>query len=279
MELNPIERETIGLCISLEALNDIVNHALLDVRKSTRSPGEAEVYFKDFVHRSLFVIRFLDFAKEAGDSKLTGVSGSCINVLDEACQSKSFDVGGSVEQLEVALEDLRSWLEFKSPLKLWLPTLDIEAKIEVSRMEFLKISGNHSKHNISRLTGVSKGIHAILLEHNYEVPIEAIPLALEDFQEHLDENYFIYYGSWMAQLLNDVRWGIQRYLEPVYISCFRKGSDDFSYRYEYPARFENEVSQQWFWRLMNHIRSAPYVEKFSANSIFKEQSSLEWDVQ
>lgn len=278
MELNPIEREAIGLCISLEALNDIVNHALLDVRKSTRSRGEAEVYFKDFVHSSLFVIRFLDFAKEAGDSKLTGVSGSCITVLKEACQSKSFDVDGSVEQLEVALEDLRSWLDFKSPLKLWLPTLDIEAKIEVSRMEFLNISGNHSKHNISRLTGVSKGIHKILLEHNYEVPVEAIPFALEDIQEHLDENYFIYYGTWMAQLLNDIRWGIQRYLEPVYISCFRKGSDNFSYRYEYPTGFENEVSKQWFRRLMNHIRSAPYVEKFLANSIFKEQSSLERDV-
>lgn len=279
MELNPIERETIGLCISLEALNDIVNHALLDVRKNTRSPSEAEVYFKDFVHRSLFIIRFLDFAKEVGDSKLTGVSGSCLNVLNKACQSKSFDVDGSVEQLEVALDDLRSWLDFKSSLKLWLPTLDIEAKIEVSRMEFLKIAGNHSKHNISRLTGVSKGIHSILQEHNYKVPIESIPLALEDFQEHLNENYFIYYGTWMAQLLNDVRWGIQRYLEPVYISCFRKGSDDFSYRYEYPEEFENEVSKQWFWRLMNNIRSAPYVEKFSVNSIFKEQSSLEWDVQ
>ena len=279
MELNSVERETIGLCISLEALNDIVNHALLDVRKSSRTLGEAEVYFKDFIHRSLFLIRFLDFAKEAGDSKLTGVSGSCIKVLKEACQSKSFDMDKSVEQLEAPLAELQNWLDFKSPLKLWLPALDIEAKIEVSRMDFLKISGNYSKHNISRLTGVSKGIHKILLEHTYDVPIELIPLALENFQEHLDENYFVYYGTWMAQLLNDIRWGIQRYLEPIYISCFRKGDDGYSYKYEYPSGFDSEVSKQWFWRLMNHIRSAPYVNKFSAPTVFKEQSSLEWDMQ
>lgn len=275
MELNLIERETIGLCISLEALNDIVNHALLDVRKSSISPGEAEVYFKDFVHRSLFVIRFLDFAKEAGDSKLTGVSGSCINVLSRACQSKSFDINKSVRELEISVKELQNWLEFKSPLKLWLPTLNIEVKIEVSRMQFLNISGNHSKHNISKLTRVSKGIHKMLMEQHYEVPIELIPLALKDFQEHLDENYFIYYGTWMAQLLNDVRWGIQRYLEPIYISCFTKDSDGSAYKYEYPEGLESEMSKLWFWRLMNHIRSAPYVNKFIAPTIFKEQSSLE----
>lgn len=278
MVLNSIERETIGLCISLEALNDIVNHALLDVRESSRKPGESEVYFKDFVHRSLFVIRFLDFAKEVGDSKLTGVSGSCIKVLEEACKSKNYDVNESVEELKRPLEQLQKWLDFKAPLKLWLPTLNIEAKIEVSRMEFLKISGNNSKHNVSRLTGVSKRIHQVLSEHNYDVPIELVPLALEDFQEHLDENYFIYYGTWMTQLLNDVRWGIQRYLEPTYISCFKQDEDGFRYSYEYPESFENEIAKQWFWRLMNHIRSAPYVKRFTTPSIFKEKSSLEWEL-
>jgi len=276
MNLNSIEIETIGLCISLEALNDIVNHALLDVRESSRVPGESEVYFKDFVHRSLFVIRFLDFAKEVGDSKLTGVSGSCINVLKKTCQSKNYNNDDNIKELDPPLEELQKWLDFKASLKLWLPTLDIEAKIEVSRMEFLKISGNHSKHNVSRLTGVSKRIHQLLSEHNYDVPIELIPLALEDFQEHLDENYFIYYGSWMTQLLNDVRWGIQRYLEPTYISCFKQGADGFSYKYEYPQGFESEIAKQWFWRLMNHVRSGPYIKRFTAPSILKKQSSLEW---
>jgi len=278
MDLNSIERETIGLCISLEALNDIVNHALLDVRESSRNRGESEVYFKDFVHRSLFVIRFLDFAKEVGDSKLTGVSGSCIDVLKEACRSKNYDIHDGVKELELPLEELQKWLDFKAPIKLWLPTLNIEAEIEISRMEFLKISGNYSKHNISRLTGVSKQIHQVLSEHNYDVPIELIPLALEDFREHLDENYFIYYGTWMSQLLNDVRWGIQRYLEPTYISCYKQGTDRFSYKYEYPDKLKNEIAKQWFWRLMNHNRAAPYVKRFSAPSIFKGQSSLECEV-
>ena len=277
MDLNSTERETVGLCISLEAISDIVNHALLDVRESTRTPGESMVYFKDYVHRSLFIIRFLDFAKEVGDSKLTGISGSCVNVLDKVCQTRSYNVDESIRELETSIAELKKWLNEKPPIKLWLPTLQIDAKIEVPRIELLKIAGNHSKHNVSRLTGVSREIHKILSEHSYDVPIELIPLALEDFQEHLSENYFIYYGTWMSELLNNIRWGIQRYLEPTYIKSHKKGDDGYSYRFEYPDEIKNEISQQWFWRLMNHIRSGPYVKRFSSLDGFKEMSSLEWD--
>lgn len=277
MDLNSIEKETIGLCICLEAVNGIVNHALLNVCENSNNPGESTVNFQDHIHSSLFIIRFLDFAKETGDSKLTGVSGSCIKVLSEACQSKCFNIDESITLLDESLRKLQNWLDYRAPLKLWLPTLNIDATIDVSRMEYLKISGNQSKHNISRLTGVSRDIHSILAKHDYDVPIELIPLALEDFQEHLDENYFIYYGTWMAELLNDVRWGIQRYMEPTYISSFKKTDDVFSYKYEYPEGFESDVTKQWFWRLMNHIRSDPYVKRFSSPSVYKEQSSLEWE--
>ncbi|RBO82647.1 hypothetical protein [Marinomonas aquiplantarum] len=275
MNLNSAEIETIGLCISLEAIDEVVNHALLDIRTSSKNPENAEVYFKDSIHRSLFLIRFLDFSGESGDSKLTGVTGSCIKVLKHACENKNFNIHDSVGELDVALKNLDDWLNFKLPLKLWLPTLDLEATINVSRFDFLYIAGNHSKHNISRLTGVSKKIHKVLAEHNYDVPLEVIPLALEDFQEHLSENYFIYYGTWMVQLLNDVRWGIQRYLEPMYSACYKQGDDGGSYQYEYPLDLHSEVAKQWFWRLMNHIRSNPYVNKFSAPYYLKGQSSLE----
>ena len=39
------EREAIGLCIALEAVDDIVNHALLEVRELRNDEGEATVQF------------------------------------------------------------------------------------------------------------------------------------------------------------------------------------------------------------------------------------------
>ena len=53
-ELLVEEREAIGLCIALEALNDIVNHALLTVRHASEVSGEVEIRFPTRIHQSMF---------------------------------------------------------------------------------------------------------------------------------------------------------------------------------------------------------------------------------
>ena len=277
MAYNTAEIETIGLCISLEAVGDMVNHALLELRDVSMYPGEVEVYFHTHIHQELFIIRLLDFVKETGDSRLTGVSGSCLKVLQSACKTCSFNQDSSVDSLRESVKELDDWLNYKTPIKIWLPTLDIEADIEVSRLDFIAISGNHFKHNLSRLTGVSKHIHSLLENNGYSVPLEQIPLALDDFREHLQENYFIYYGTWLAELLNNIRWGLQRYLQPTFMASYIKDDpDDIRYRYEYPEEIQDEVPRQWFWRLMNNIRTGPYLKEFTGAHYLKEQSSLEW---
>lgn len=277
MTHSPAEKEAIGLCISLEAIGDMANHALLELRDVSKYPGEVEVYFHTHIHRDLFMIRLLDFVKESGDSKLTGVSGSCLKVLQSACDTCSFDHEDSVGPLRESVNQLNDWLNYKTPLKLWLPTLDIEADIEVSRQDFIAISGNHCKHNLSRLTGVSKHIHSILNSNGYTVSLEQIPLALDDFREHLQENYFIYYGTWLAELLNNIRWALQIYLQPTFTASYTKDNpEDVRYRYEYPEEIQQEIPRQWFWRLMNNIRTGPYLKEFSGAHYLKEQSSLEW---
>jgi hypothetical protein len=54
MAYNVAEKETIGLCIALEAITDIANQALLDLRDIASLPGEAEVHFRSPVHQQLF---------------------------------------------------------------------------------------------------------------------------------------------------------------------------------------------------------------------------------
>ena len=134
MAYSTAEKEAIGLCISLEAIGDMANHALLELRDVSMYPGEVEVYFHTHIHQELFIIRLLDFVKESGDSRLTGVSGSCLKVLQFACDTCSFDLDGSIDTLKESVKELDDWLNYKTPIKLWLPTLDIEADIEVSRL-------------------------------------------------------------------------------------------------------------------------------------------------
>ena len=208
--------------------------------------------------------------------KLTGVNGSCLDVLRAACSSKSFDQKDSVNELTKSVEAFDNWLNQRTNITLWLPTLNINAKIEVPRLDILFITGNQSKHNLSRLTGVSKQIHRILEAHSYSVPFESIPLSLEDFQEHLEENYFIYYGTWLSEFLNNLRWGIQIYLKPTFDSSYKsKPLGEMGYTYEYPAEIQHDIAKEWYRRLMNNIRTGPYIKKFVAAHYLKDRSSIE----
>ena len=276
MTYSTAETEAIGLCICVEAVGDIANHLLLKLRDVSAYPGEAEVLFHGRAHRDLFLIRLLDFVKESGSKQLTGISGSCLAVLKKACTTRSFDVDGSVSDLRNSVQTLEEWLSHKKSITLWLPTLNVNATLDVSRLDYLSITGNHSKHNLSRLTGVSREVANMLKAHGYSVPEEQIPLALDDFREHLAENYFIYYSTWLAELLNNVRWGIQTYLAPTYERSYMVGPEDsLAYSYEYPKDIQQDIPRQWFWRLMNNVRARPYLKKFVGARYFKEESSLE----
>jgi hypothetical protein len=233
--MTPVEQETIDLCIALEAIDDIVNHALLDVSPVSAYPGEVEVRFKTWVHQQMFLVRLLDFSKEAR-TQVGGLRKSCLNVVLDACATRSFDIDGSVNALKASATALRDWLAACADLKLWIPTLEIDASVSVRRIQLLFILGNHVKHNLGRLTRVSAEVTKILQSHGYAVQQQRVCLALDDMREHLQENYFVYHGSWLAELVNDVRWGIHYYLAPAFRAAHRRVSgDDIKYEYLYPS--------------------------------------------
>lgn len=273
--MHAIEQESIGLCICIEALNNIVNHSLIELREVRRFPGEYEVYFHDSVHRELFLLRVLDFVKESSDKGLTGVKGSCLDVLEKACDSACFNRHDSVEKLKTAIRSLSGWMNHRSPMTFWLPDLDINANLNVSRLELLHISGNYSKHNLSRLTGVSKFIHQMLTDSGHEVSLESIPFTIDYFCEHLNDNYFVYYCSWLTELLNNLRWAIYDYLCLAFLE-FGVRKSEFHFTYRFPTEIDNETKKKWFWGAMNGVLQKPYVKRFKAAHYLKGQSSLEW---
>lgn len=265
------EKEVIGLCIAWDAIDSLVNRELLDLSHADAHPEGAVVRFPTMIHRDLFLVRLLDFSKEVGDSALTGVPGSCLAVLEEACRSQCFDVEGSSTGLVGSTTSLVAWLSANTTLRLWLPSLNIQAELNVPRLQFLFIAGNQAKHNVSRLTTVSKSIAQMLGKHGYDVALEQIPLVLDDFREHLQADYFIYYASWLAELLNNVRWGIYRYLLPTFRKSFLPDPDGgIDYTYRYPKTITNEIAKVWFWRLMNQCRSEPYVRPFAVTQDMKK---------
>ena len=66
MTYSTAEREAIGLCIAWEAIDNLVNRALLDLSHADTHPDSAVIPYPTMIHRDLFLIRLLDFSKELG---------------------------------------------------------------------------------------------------------------------------------------------------------------------------------------------------------------------
>lgn len=151
-----------------------------------------------------------------------------------------------------------------------LPSLGLNVELTLLRAELLYIIGNHAKHNLARLTALSRRIKELLARNGYAVEIEQVPLALDDFREHLQEDYFVYYGTWLAELVNNLRWGIQDYLAPTFQRAYTRVSDE-RYSYTYPASIVHNVPKEWFWRLMNHILTRPYIGRFAGSRYLRRE--------
>lgn len=182
--------------------------------------------------------------------------------------------------LASAAAELRGWMDLVIHPKFWLSSIDVNARLSVTRLELLKITGNQSKHNLARLTGVSMQVHSLLVKHGHDVLLTSVPFALDDLRDHLGHNIFIYYGSWLAELINNLTWALYRYVEPIYSRRIVYIDDPMPGYYRFaplvgvdPASHEHA----WLHRLLNHARRQPSVPPFKASRHLKLQSGLEWE--
>lgn len=277
---SPETLEAIGLSVAFDALRDLVNRLLMEFLPLASYPGEMQVRFKSTPHRDLFYIRLLDFVHEGGSKELLGEKMSCLEVLEKAGAHPQLSDPGSALELASAAADLRSWLHEVIHPKFWLGSINVHARLSVTRLQLLKIAGNQAKHNLARLTGVSQQVQTLLAVHGHHVPLAQIPFALDDFREHLGENVFIYYGSWLAELINNVTWALYRYVEPVYHRhvVYEDGALPGMYQFiPLPGVDPNSPEHWWFHRLLNEARRQPYIPRFKTSRFLRAQSSLEWE--
>ncbi len=142
--------------------------------------------------------------------------------------------------------------------------------MSIKRIEFLKTCGNISKHNFSRLSGVVRELIGIFERNNIEISFEDALLILEEFYERFHDNILNYHGGTIAEFLNNIRWGIHKYLKPEFSqSIVHEGGDPPKYRYTFPTDVEGKFSRNTYCELMNKIRSGPYVKEFKVTRYLK----------
>jgi len=258
------EKEVLVLKATLEPINSMVNYTMLDLH---HSDPDSSILFKTETHQKYFNILLLDFLM----SKIYKMGKTCIESLKAILVDHHYNQ--KIEPLKKAVDDFDAWLEQEVEFekdgetrKLWFPTIDCNIALKIKRKEFIEICGNISKHNPLTLNVQAGLIREIFRNNNVAIELTQALLVMEEFYEQFHNDLLNYHGSAIAEFLNNIRWGIYEYLQPLYKLCVKPYWDERlkinSYRYDYPADIKNSYIQQIFWDLMDDVRSKPYMPKF-----------------
>lgn len=262
---NEIEQEVVFLSAVFEITNSMVNHVMLRI---SGSDPDCEVVFASDEHRRLFNILLVDFLSQT-DKKLGILPQSYLEALKAITKKPSFNVDGSVESLRSATRDFVQWLDTEVKVDIWLPNINTQTTLDITRSLFLRMCGNIAKHNFLRLNRVASQLREVLRRQDVKISIEEALLTLEDFYEQM-RGIFAYHSTTIAESLNDLRWGIYLYLQPEFKRSFRRiPGDRWRYEFIYPGGLKVEFARQCYWNLMNHVRSEPYMRPFQGTKWFK----------
>jgi len=260
-----IEQEVIILKATKELIDSMVNFQLMSL---LGNGPDSEIAFKDYTHQRFFNITLVDFLSRTdkrGPIKQTSYLGG----LREIVNNPYFDENNSVHNLKIATQEFKEWLEQEVEVDVWLPSIDKETKLKILRFDFLKMTGDISKHNYLRAIGVAEDLKDILSKSGITVDINEALLALAEFYERF-QDILGYHSSTIAEFLNNIRWGIYEYLQPeLKKSIVWEDGDPPKYHYTYPKEIQGEFAKACYYELMNEVRSKPYMRKFKVTKWLK----------
>ncbi len=269
MQLTSIEKEVVYLLATKQLIDEMVNFEVLSVLGEN---PDAEIRFKSSTHQKLFNILLVDLLS-CCDMKILGEQQPFLRALGAICKTPNFNRNNSIHNLSTATREFRTWLDTKITVdKIWLPSIDLETRLSLKRVDFIKICGNLSKHSFTRLSGVVHQIRRIFNENNIPLDQEQSLAVLPDFYEWFHRDLFNYHSSAIAEFLNNIRLGIHDYLRPEFsrsIKYLESNGIFQPYEYTYPEGIQNEFARLCYWDLMNEIRATPYMRRFQVNKYLK----------
>jgi hypothetical protein len=281
ISLTPTEQEVIILMAVWEMINSMVKRQILEV---VGTDPDSEIRFGTGVDQKLFNILMVDFLSPPNHEnfnlptvkKVNKTDNTYLYYLSLICGKPCF-AAGSIQTLINSVEDFKNWLEKECTVdRVWFPSINVETNLTLKRIEFIKICGNISKHNFTRMDQDAKLIKEIL-EKNTTTTGNKIKLdifdalrVLPEFYDWFHSNIFNYHSSAIAEFLNNIRWGIYEYLQPEFNrSLIRDKNDPLKYSYTYPSDINNLFARSIYWDLMNNVRSKPYMEQFKVTKFLK----------
>ena len=261
-----IAEEVIVLKAVKELIDEMVNFEMLELLGDDPDSG---ILFRSMTHQRFFNIVLVDFLSRT-DKKSCVTPRSYLGAITDISADPNFDVQHSVASLASAARSFSEWLDREVEVETWLPSLEMLTTLKITRVSFLKMCGNISKHNFLRSLGVAEELKDTLARAGTMVNLDDALLALSDFYARFHTNILNYHASAIAEFLNNIRWGIYEYLQPEFRrSIVWEGGNPPMYRYTYPATITTRFAKECYWELMNEVRSVPYVRRFTVTKCLK----------
>ena len=192
MNFSKVEKEIIYLKAIAEIIDEMVNFEVFDLLG--KDPN-SQISFNSATHRRYFNIVLLDFLSPS-DPRVVGEKKSYLDALREISENPSFNQNGSIQSLAGAAKKFGDWLNHEFEYETWLPSINKNVPLSIRRGEFLKICGNISKHNFSRLGSVGKELRGILERNGVDTDMHGALLTLYDFYQHFHDNLLDYHARY-----------------------------------------------------------------------------------
>lgn len=266
--MNKMDQEVIYLLASVELIRSMVNRAIFKVVGDGK---ESNIWFESSTHRQFFSIALVDFLS-ATDKDSPVPKTSYLNALRTVANEPSFEQFGSAAPLKYAVDGFSSWLKAEINVEVWLPSIDQQLTLPVSRYLLLKIGGNLTKHNFLRSIGVAKDLQQILAKVEVIIDLHEVITIQSEIYDRFHDDIAAYHASTIAEFLNEIWWGVQKYLTPEFHqSIVRENDGTGRYRYQYPLDLTHPFSKKCYWDLMNLVRSEPIFPQFTITPHLKGQ--------
>jgi hypothetical protein len=264
--LNNAEKEILILKGVWESVDSMLNYQVVNLN---HNDPNSHIGFNTSIHKKFFNIILVDFLS----AKIFGIGKTCLDALKDVSENPQYNL--EVTSLQNATRNFDKWLNQEIELKnkhdgetrdFWFPTINKAICLSITRKEFIEICGNISKHNPFVLNREAKRIAGIFSKSNVIIDAPQALLLIGEFYEQFHDDLFSYHCSTIAEFLNNLRWSIFEYLQPLYNKSVEWYWHEYfkhkAYRYNIPTDLTTPYAKDIFWNLMNDVSSKPYMPKF-----------------
>ena len=271
-DLTKGEKEILLLKAVFESINSMVNRNMFILHHN--DPDSALLPHFD-VHQKYFNILLVDLLSlETFEHR----KADLFERLKYVCEKPCYNV--DTDPLKKAVEDFEEWLgqdvkfEHDGEIRtFWIPSIAQEITLKIKREGFIKICGNISKHNPLGLDRQAKAIKKIFERNDVEITLTEILLIMDEFYEQFHDDLFNYHISTIAEFLNNLRWAIYEYLQPLFrksVEYYRDDSDSlWRSKWHLPKDLKNEYIKAIFKDLMRDVSRKPYLPRFQVTRYLK----------